>query len=455
MIRQDETWKAHIVKNQAHYNKTNESKFNLIALTPEERGWTELFQIYPPKTRTGGSGTSPVNGRSYSWTYGFLPVGYFGVKNQSRVFTSSGTWTCPADVKEIYVRCIAPGGAGDRGTDGVGSDRGKGGGGGGFIMAKISTTPGNNYAVSISSGLTSFGGVLTATAGNSGANGGTGGNFTHTETPTILFTGAGGDGGNNGGGGGGGGSELGKGGNGDRGGGGLHSSNADYGGGGMLGQPSSAGAGFKSPSSSSTGGGMFSSTGIKKTSSPYYDKLSAEITENLGSWGSPGNYGGGGAKVMFSGAHSGSNGRDATASSNATAGGNAGFGGFGGGGGGGGTGGKGWHNSNGSSKPGGNGGNGGAGGYGGGGGGGSYGGRAPDSTAGAGGAGNTGGAGGGGGGGGSAGVAGGTSGRGNNGGNGAAGGYGGGGGGGGKSNSNDSSPGSGGAGGAGLVIIEW
>ena len=75
MIRQTETWKAFIVKNQTHYNKTNESKFNLIALTPEERGWTELFQIYPPKTRTGGSGTSPVNGRSYSWTYGFFPVG--------------------------------------------------------------------------------------------------------------------------------------------------------------------------------------------------------------------------------------------------------------------------------------------------------------------------------------------------------------------------------------------
>src|SRR5574344_1504151 len=132
MIRQTETWKAFIVKNQAHYNKTNESKFNLIALTPEERGWTELFQIYPPKTRTGGSGTSPINGRSYSWTYGFLPVGDFGVKNQSRVFTSSGTWTCPDGVNEIYVRCIAPGGTGGRGSSQ------KGGGGGGFIMAKIS-----------------------------------------------------------------------------------------------------------------------------------------------------------------------------------------------------------------------------------------------------------------------------------------------------------------------------
>lgn len=455
MIRQDEKWKAFVVKNQAHYNKTNESKFNLIALTPEERGWTELFQIYPPKTNTGGSGTSPINGRSYSWTYGFLPVGYFGVKNQSRVFTSSGTWTCPADVKEIYVRCIAAGGAGSNGKSG-GSYKG-GGGGGGFIMAKISTTPGNNYAVSISSGLTSFGGVMTATAGNSGANGGTGGNFTHTETPTILFTGAGGDGGTGeyGGGGGGGGSELGKGGNGGTGGGSLHSFGASLGsgGGGMLGLPSSAGAGFKSPGSDSTGGGMFSRSGIKKTSSPYYDKLSAEITENLGAWGSPRNYGGGGAKVMFSGAPAGNRGKNATANSNATAGGNAGFGGFGGGGGAGGRGGEGNIFSTGS-KPAGNGGKGGAGGYGGGGGCGGGGGNGTNNDAGAGNAGGLGGAGGGGGAGGDAGVGG----RGS-GGNGAAGGYGGGGGGGGSGSGRGGSiagaGGSGAAGGAGLVIIEW
>ena len=444
MIRQDEKWKAFIVKNQTHYNKTNESKFNLIALTPEERGWTELFQIYPPKTRTGGSGTSPINGRSYSWTYGFLPVGYFGVKNQSRVFTSSGTWTCPDGVKEIYVRCIAPGGAGSNGQSNA---VGKGGGGGGFIMAKISTTPGNNYAVSISSGLTSFGGVLTATAGNSGANGGTGGNFTHTETPTILFTGTGGDGNR---GGGGGGSELGKGGNGGYGGGGLHSSSVGYGGGGgMLGSSSYAGAGFKSPDSNDTGGGMFSSTGIKKTSSPYYDKLSAEITENLGNWGSPGNYGGGGAKVMFSGAHAGTRGKSDTESPNATAGGNAGYGGFGGGGGGGGDGGGTAHN-----KPAANAGNGGAGGYGGGGGAGGMGGGAVNNNVGAGGAGSPGGAGGGGGFGGNAGGMYGSSPIGNAGGNGGAGGYGGGGGGGGFGKDRGN-PGRGGSGGAGLVIIEW
>ena len=440
MIRQEENWKAFIVANQTHYNKTNERKFNLIALTPEERGWTELFQIYPPITHTGGSGTSPVNGRSYSWTYGFLPVGYFGVKNQSRVFTSSGTWTCPADVNEIYVRCIAPGGAG-------GSPAQGGGGGGGFIMAKISTTPGNNYAVSISSGLTSFGGVMTATAGNSGANGGTGGSFTHTETPTILFTGAGGDGVE---GGGGGGSELGKGGKGNYSGGGLHSPSVSLGGGGMLGSSSSAGAGFKSPSANSAGGGMFASSGIKKPSSPYYDKLSAEITANLGAWGSPGNYGGGGSQVMFSGGAEGNKGRDATASSGATNGGNGTQGGFGGGGGGGGGGGRG--NFNPPYERGANGGVGAAGGYGGGGGAGGYGGTAE--IAGAGNAAGAGGAGGGGGGGGSAGSAGEAVGR-NNGGNGGAGGYGGGGGAGGSPSNVGGNSGSGGAGGAGLVIIEW
>ena len=455
MIRQEENWKAFIVENQAHYNQTNEKKFNLIAVTPEERGWTELFQVYPPITRTGGSGTSPVNGRSYSWTYGFLPVGYFGAKNQSRVFTSSDTWTCPADVNEIYVRCIAPGGAGGNGVRDYNSLQ-KGGGGGGFIMAKISTTPGNNYAVSISSGLTSFGGVLSATAGNSGANGGTGGSFTHTETPTILFTGAGGDGSSNGGGGGGG-SELGKGGNGGGGGGGLHSPSVSSGGGGMLGGSSSAGAGFKSPNANSNGGGMFASNGIKKPSSPYYDKLSAEITQNLGSWGSPGNYGGGGAKVMFSGAHAGTSGKSATKSSSATNGGNAGYGGFGGGGGGGGRGGRGWFNPSSSPgtghKPGANAGTGGAGGYGGGGGAGGTGGDAADSTSGAGNTGSPGGAGGGGGSGGDAGISAGAFGRESNAGNGAAGGYGGGGGRGGRSD--DGTLGTGGAGGAGLVIIEW
>lgn len=285
MIRQDENWKAFIVENQAHYNKTNESRFNLIQLTPEERGWTELFQIYPPITRTGGSGTSPINGRSYSWTYGFLPVGYFGVKNQSRVFTSSGTWNCPADIGEIYVKCVGKGANGNPST---------GGGGGGFIMAKISVVPGTSYSIIIDSAASSFGGVISALAGS----GNLGGSFTHNENIEVLFKGQGGDASLAGGGGG---SELGKGGKGSSGGGGggLHSGTESASGKGGCGMLSAStgdgGAGFMSRGgSTNTGKGMFSSdVGLKSNVSPYYNKLSVDITEDLGTWGTPNNYGGG------------------------------------------------------------------------------------------------------------------------------------------------------------------
>ena len=298
MIRQVETWKAHIVANQAHYNKTNESRFNLVELTPEERGWTELFQCYPPITRTGGSGTSPVNGRSYSWTYGFLPVGYFGVKNQSRVFTNSGTWNCPADVNEIYVKCVG------KGADGNSSN---GGGGGGFIMAKISVVPGTSYAITIDTAASSFGGVISALA----ASGSLGGSFTHNEDIEVLFKGQGGDASL---GGGGGGSELGKGGKGSSGGGGggLHSGTETIsarGGCGMLSasiDDGGAGFMFKGNNKTNSGKGMFSNdVGLKSNVSPYYNKLSVDITENLGTWGTPNNYGGGtnGSvhELMFSG----------------------------------------------------------------------------------------------------------------------------------------------------------
>lgn len=306
MIRYIETWKTFIVENQTHYNSNNELRFNLVELTPEERGWTELFQVYPPITHTGGSGTSPVNGRSYSWTYGFLPVGYFGVKNQSRVFTSSETWTCPEGVEEIYVKCVG------RGAKGTANHIG--GGGGGFIMAKIIVVPNNSYSITIDSAASSFGGVISALA----ASGTNGGSFTYTGNIKVLFKGAGGkaalevDG--SFGGGGGGGSELGVGGSGGICGGGLHSGieiPTGEGGCGMLGQSKGrGGAGFMSKGSISSdyGQGMFSTDiGLKYNVSPYYNKLSIDITEDLGNWGTPTNYGGGinsstfTSPVMFSG----------------------------------------------------------------------------------------------------------------------------------------------------------
>ena len=57
------------------------------------------------------------------------------------------------------------------------------------------------------------------------------------------------------------------------------------------------GAGFMSSTGNTKtnrGRGMFSSdVGLKSSTSPYYNKLSVNITEDLGTWGTPNNYGGG------------------------------------------------------------------------------------------------------------------------------------------------------------------
>lgn len=311
MIEYKDNWKNFIVKNQTHYNSTNELRFNLVQLMTTERGWTELFQEYPPVISSGGAGTSPINGRSYSWTYGFIPVGYFGVKNGSQVFTADGTWTCPAGVNEIYVRCIGKGGDGGDGAGGgaSGVNLSRGGGGGGFIMAKIQVVPGKAYAVAVSS-TASFGGLLSATKG--GNNGGAGGSYTskgEADGVEVLFKGRGGQA--SGYGGAAGGAEMGNGANAEgSGGSGLKGIAKSIGGGGMItDNPTINGAGFKASNfSGDYGGGMFSnSCGLKSPTHPYYSLLSTDITVDLGNWGAPGGYGGGTSYIygetgnMFSG----------------------------------------------------------------------------------------------------------------------------------------------------------
>lgn len=307
MIRYIQNWKAFVVEHQTQYNQTNESKFNLVELTPEERGWTELFQCYPPVSKDGGAGISPANGRSYSWTYGFFPVGYLGKANQSRVFVSSASWTCPEDVEEVYVRCIGCGAAGTAAGTG-------GGGGGGFILAKVKVMPNTNYSIIIDTAASSFGGVISAL----GATGNNGGSYTYDESVDVIFKANGGKGKY---GGGGGGSELGAGGNNTwYGGAGIHSpeaipsSNGSTIGGGcsmLTAAYGRSGAGFmvKNAKFDGYGGGMFSETelGLKFNTPPYYYKLSEEITEDLGEWGKPNTYGGGhtdnSLSLAFSGGH--------------------------------------------------------------------------------------------------------------------------------------------------------
>src|SRR4051812_5514338 len=92
------------------------------------------------------------------------------------VFTSSGTWVCPAGVTSVDLIGIGKGGSGA--TNG-GYGGGGGGGGAWGSVSGYSVTPGNSYTVSVSTDASFVGvGVLYVVGGNSASGGtaGTGGN---------------------------------------------------------------------------------------------------------------------------------------------------------------------------------------------------------------------------------------------------------------------------------------
>lgn len=182
---------------------------------------------------TGGSGANP------SWGVPqFLP-------QNIQVFTSSGTWTKPANVTQVYVKVIGAGGNG-----GTGSANGGGGGGGGGYAEGIIAVTGN---VTVTIGATnSFAGTTTiqSTAGSNGTSGsgGAGGAGGVGSNGTLNLTGATGQGGqssgtNTYGGGSGGGSAFGPGGGGGAALGGSGSNGGKYGGGGGAGGNSNGTAG--------------------------------------------------------------------------------------------------------------------------------------------------------------------------------------------------------------------
>lgn len=113
------------------------------------------------------------------------------MKTVTEIFTSSGTWTCPAGVTSVHVMVFGGGAGGMRGSEDNG---GAGGGGGHMKSSTLTVTPGTRYPVTIGSGgaggsssatagaggATSFGTLLSANGGsigsyNVGGNGGTGG----------------------------------------------------------------------------------------------------------------------------------------------------------------------------------------------------------------------------------------------------------------------------------------
>ena len=101
------------------------------------------------------------------------------VPTGEQVFTSSGTFTVPAGITRIRVRCWGGGGAG--GSSGVGGNVGGGGGGGSYAEGFYTVVPGTQYSVTVgvggtgvsgaggNNGLTSsFGALCSATGGSGG-----------------------------------------------------------------------------------------------------------------------------------------------------------------------------------------------------------------------------------------------------------------------------------------------
>lgn len=181
-----------------------------------DTGWVAVKApaTLPLSIANGGTGADFSSGVSGKFFY-FSSTGVLGqfaptlFPQNIQVFTSSGTWTKPTNVAQVYVKVIGGGGAG--GTNGGGVTGGAGGGGGGGYAEGLIAVTGN---VTVTIGATnSFAGAVTisatkgadgsaasgATAGD-GGGGGLGSNGTINLTGqsgesgiTILVSGAGGN----------------------------------------------------------------------------------------------------------------------------------------------------------------------------------------------------------------------------------------------------------------------
>jgi|SRR3990172_3589308 len=97
-------------------------------------------------------------------------------KLRSQLFTSSGTFTTPAGVTEVFITGCAGGGGGFQSD--VNSGSGGGGAGESLFKKELTVTPNTDYTVTIGAGGTPsvaggnsvFGALLTLTGGGAGAS---------------------------------------------------------------------------------------------------------------------------------------------------------------------------------------------------------------------------------------------------------------------------------------------
>lgn len=197
-----------------------------------------------------------------------------------RVFTSSGTFTVPSDITEIFITACGGGGAGGNGgnSQSSGSD---GGSGGSTIISDIVTLSGGAGGEGAQN-WANGGGIGGASGGAGGTRGTCGGSGTGGDAQTVIYGVGGIGGGSIGSGGGGGGKE-------------------NYGGPGAYGGGGGGGSGGSAPVGGGGGGG--GGGGASIISSKYNVTPQQNISITVGSGGSPGQFGnrggGGGGGIVI------------------------------------------------------------------------------------------------------------------------------------------------------------